>query len=105
MTATPDRHDRESLRVSYCGFHVGYARSVPELEGWIELAQLEEALTQVRCWRRDAKAAVSRSCGWVVPDRPAALCAAPDRAMAAAPSCRASWRALARHPRHVGVMV
>lgn len=42
MTATPDRHDGESFRISYCGYHVGYARSVPELERWIELTNLEE---------------------------------------------------------------
>jgi hypothetical protein len=36
MTATPDRHDGESFRVSRHGFHVGYARSVPELERWVD---------------------------------------------------------------------
>ena len=44
MTATPDRHDGESLRVSKHGFHVGCARSVRELERWVDLAELEEAL-------------------------------------------------------------
>jgi hypothetical protein len=48
MTATPDRHDGESLRVSQHGFHVGYARSVPELERWVELAELEQALWPAR---------------------------------------------------------
>jgi hypothetical protein len=46
MTATPDRHDGESFRVSHYGFHVGYACSVPELERWLTLADLEEALRQ-----------------------------------------------------------
>ena len=32
ITATPDRHDGESFRISYCGYHIGYGRSVPELE-------------------------------------------------------------------------
>jgi len=44
MTATPDRDDGESLRVSEHGFHVGYARSVRELEQWVDLAALEEEL-------------------------------------------------------------
>ncbi len=48
MTATPDRHDGESFRISHCGYHIGYARSVPELERWIELADLQEALIQAR---------------------------------------------------------
>jgi hypothetical protein len=47
MTATPDRHDGESFRVSHHGYHVGYARSVAELEQWIDLADLEEALIRV----------------------------------------------------------
>jgi hypothetical protein len=63
MTATPDQHDGESFRVSYCGYHIGYARSVPELQRWIELADLQEALIQARRWRRDVKPAVARSCG------------------------------------------
>ena len=41
MTGTPDRHDGESFRVSYYGYHVGYARSVAELERWVPLADLE----------------------------------------------------------------
>jgi hypothetical protein len=45
MTAT-DRHDGESFRVSHHGFHVGYARNVAELERWVDLADLEEALRQ-----------------------------------------------------------
>jgi hypothetical protein len=65
MTATSDRHDGESFRVSYCGFHVGYARSVPELERWIELAALEDALRNPRRWRRGSKPAVARSCSLV----------------------------------------
>src|SRR5262250_50580 len=44
MTATPDRHDGESFRVTHRGYWIGYARSVPELERWIELADLEDAL-------------------------------------------------------------
>jgi hypothetical protein len=63
MTATPDRHDGESFRVSYRGFHVGYARSVLELERWIELADLQETLRNARRWRRGGKPAVARSCG------------------------------------------
>jgi hypothetical protein len=35
MTATPDRHDGESFRVSHHGYWIGYARSVAELERWI----------------------------------------------------------------------
>jgi len=38
MTGTSDRHDGESFRVSYCGYHVGYARSVEELQRWVPLA-------------------------------------------------------------------
>jgi len=34
MTATPDSHDGESFRVSQHRFHLGYARSVRELERW-----------------------------------------------------------------------
>lgn len=45
MTATPERRDGESFRVSDHGYHVGYARSVAELEQWIELSDLEEALS------------------------------------------------------------
>jgi hypothetical protein len=45
MTATPDRHDGESFRVTHRGYWIGYARSVPELERWIELADLEDALS------------------------------------------------------------
>lgn len=41
MTVTPDRHVGESLRVSQHGFHVGYARSIRELERWVDLAELE----------------------------------------------------------------
>ena len=48
MIATPDRHDGESFRISYCGYHVGYARSVRELERRIELADLQEVLTEQR---------------------------------------------------------
>ena len=44
MTATPDGHDGESFRVTHHGCWIGYARSVPELERWIELADLEDAL-------------------------------------------------------------
>jgi hypothetical protein len=44
MTATPDRHDGEQFRISQHGFHVGYARTVAELEKWFDLAALEEAL-------------------------------------------------------------
>jgi hypothetical protein len=44
MSATPDRHDGESFRVSHHGFHVGCARSVRELEQRPVLAELEEAL-------------------------------------------------------------
>jgi hypothetical protein len=44
VTATPDRHDGESFRVTHHGCWIGYARSVPELERWIELADLEDAL-------------------------------------------------------------
>ena len=44
MTATPDGHDGESFRVTHQGCWIGYARSVPELERWIELADLEDAL-------------------------------------------------------------
>jgi hypothetical protein len=40
MTATPDGHDGESFRVTHHGCWIGYARSVPELERWIELADL-----------------------------------------------------------------
>ena len=43
MTATPDGHDGESFRVTHHGCWIGYARSVPELERWIELADLEDA--------------------------------------------------------------
>jgi hypothetical protein len=46
MTATPDGHDGESFRVTHHGCWIGYARSVPELEHWIELADLEDALTR-----------------------------------------------------------
>src|SRR5215471_3010319 len=45
MTATPDRHDGESFRVSHHGYWVGYAQSVPELERWIDLRDLEDALS------------------------------------------------------------
>jgi hypothetical protein len=45
MTATPDGHDGESFRVTHHGYWIGYARSVPELERWIELTDLEDALT------------------------------------------------------------
>lgn len=41
-TATPERRGGQSFRVSHHGFHVGYARSIAELERWIELADLEE---------------------------------------------------------------
>jgi hypothetical protein len=44
MTATPDGHDGESFRVTHHGCWIGYARSVPELERWIELTDLEDAL-------------------------------------------------------------
>ena len=47
MTATPDRHAGESFRVTHHGYWIGYARSVPELECWIELADLEDALILV----------------------------------------------------------
>jgi hypothetical protein len=47
MLATPDRHEGESFRVSHYGFHVGYAHSVAELERWIDLRDLEEALNLV----------------------------------------------------------
>ena len=63
MIATPDRHDGESFRVSYCGYHVGYARSVNELKRWIELADLQAALMQARRCRCRTKPAVARSCG------------------------------------------
>ena len=33
-----------SFRVSHHGYHIDYARSVAELEQWIDLADLEEAL-------------------------------------------------------------
>jgi len=45
MTATPDGHDGESFRVTHHGYWIGYARTVPELERWIELTDLEDALT------------------------------------------------------------
>jgi hypothetical protein len=45
MTATPDGHDGESFRVTHHGYWIGYARSIPELERWIELTDLEDALT------------------------------------------------------------
>jgi hypothetical protein len=35
------------LRVSNCGYHVGYARSVTELERRIELAELLEASSRL----------------------------------------------------------
>lgn len=43
MTATPT-----ATTANHCAspatVHVGYARSVPEVERWIELADLEDAL-------------------------------------------------------------
>jgi hypothetical protein len=65
MTATPDYHDGESFRISYHGFHVGYARSVPELKRWVELTNLEEALRR----QRTNLSAVAGSCrGWKYTD-------------------------------------
>jgi hypothetical protein len=44
LSGTPDRHDGESFRVSHHGFWVGYARSLAELEKWVDVTDLEEAL-------------------------------------------------------------
>lgn len=66
MTATPDRHDGESFRVSQHGFHVGYARSVPELERWVDLTDLEETLGHRACLNLSE---VDGSCrGWKYTD-------------------------------------
>ena len=54
MTATPDGHDGESFRITHHGYWIGYARSVPELERWIDLADLEDPLTLALGWRPQA---------------------------------------------------
>jgi hypothetical protein len=41
LTATPDHHDGEWIRVRFCGFHVADVRSAAELERWFPLASLE----------------------------------------------------------------
>jgi hypothetical protein len=61
VTATRDRHDGESLRVSHHGYWAGYARSVAELERWFDLTDLEEGLRR----QRPNLSAVAGSCrGW-----------------------------------------
>jgi hypothetical protein len=62
MSLTPDRHDGDSLRVTHHGYWIAYARSVAELERWIELADLaEETLGR----QRANLSAVAGSCrGW-----------------------------------------
>ena len=72
MTATPDRHDGESFRVSHYGFHVGYARSVPELERWVELTGLEEALRRLGVHRSRAGSPRGLHAVRTLPPRPAA---------------------------------
>jgi hypothetical protein len=68
MTATPDRHDGESFRVSHHGCNIGYARSVAELERWIELTDLKETLG-LAAWHRTLKPAVAGSWrGWYQTD-------------------------------------
>jgi len=51
-----DRHSRparrESFRVTHHGYWIGYARSVRQLEKWVELADLKEALIPVVCLPR-----------------------------------------------------
>ena len=72
LAATPDHHDGEFFRVSYCGFHHALARTVAELEELLPLAELEpEALRADRT--------VARSCRGPVPHRPAARLGAPNR--------------------------
>ncbi len=41
LTATPDRHDGEWLRVRYRGYYVADCASVSEVEQWVPLAQLD----------------------------------------------------------------
>jgi hypothetical protein len=46
LTCTPDRRDGEWLRIRYLGYYVHDARSVMELERYIPLSELEDALRQ-----------------------------------------------------------
>jgi hypothetical protein len=96
MTATPDHHDGESLRVAQFGFRVGYARGARELERWVDLAELEEALRRSalrhgypatgggHLWSRAHTAASSRESlpGWpervVSPQRSQEVSTAPE---------------------------
>jgi hypothetical protein len=48
LTCTPDRHDGEWLRIRYLGYYVHDARSVMELESYIPLSELEDALARPR---------------------------------------------------------
>jgi hypothetical protein len=49
VIATPDGHDGESFRVTQHGCWVGYARSVAELEQYVDLAELEPELVDDVC--------------------------------------------------------
>jgi hypothetical protein len=49
LTATPDRHDGEWIRVAYFGWHVADVRDVADLERWFPLGDLEpDSLTAGR---------------------------------------------------------
>lgn len=44
LAGTPDRHDGEWLRIRYFGWYVHDAHSVAELEHYVSLSELEDAL-------------------------------------------------------------
>jgi hypothetical protein len=55
LTATPDRHDGEWIRVAYFGWHVADVRDVAELERWFPLGDLEpDTLAAGACPSRQA---------------------------------------------------
>jgi len=61
MVATPDRHDGQSFLISHHDFWVGYAQSVAELERWVELAGLEDALNRLTALGRTSIGSARRA--------------------------------------------
>jgi hypothetical protein len=74
VTATPDLHDGESFRVCHHGYHVGYARSIVELEQWIDLADLEEALSRALSRAAAGDATAPKRSAWSRVRRSTVIC-------------------------------
>jgi hypothetical protein len=49
LTGTPNHHDGAWIRLTHHGFFVADVRSPEALEGFVSLAELEEALRLARC--------------------------------------------------------